>query len=107
MKKLILSVSLFGLFLLFGNTVSAQATIAVVQKIDAATNSAITSIKENKSLKDAEKEKFVLRIETFASAAKKNEDARAIEVFEAEYNRIAENYKRTTGNELPELIANK
>ena len=107
MKKLILSVTLFGLFILLGNTISAQATAVVVQKIDLATNSAITSIKENSTLKDAEKEKFILRIETFSNAAKKNEDARAIEVFDAEYNRIAENYKRTTGNELPELTTNK
>lgn len=103
MKKLFISASLLSLFILFGINVSAQATKAVVQKIDAATKSAITSINDDKKLKDAEKEKFILRIETFANAAKKNDDAKAIEVFESEYNRIAENYKRTTGNELPQL----
>lgn len=103
MKKLFISASLISLFILIGINVSAQATKAIVQKIDAATSSAITSIKEDKLLKDAEKEKFILRIETFADVAKKNDDAKAMDIFKNEYNRIAENYKRTTGNELPKL----
>jgi hypothetical protein len=107
MKKLLISASLFGLFILFGNNICAQTSKAVTHEIDTDTKTAISTIKEDKALKDAQKEKFILRIEAFAKAAKKNDDTKAKEIFEKEYKRIADNYNRVTGNSLPKITKEK
>ena len=103
MKKLLLTTSFISLFLLYGNTISAQASKNVINKIEIATESAVSAINKNSELKEADKKNFIARVEACAKYAKVNEDSKAETVFNQEYKKIAKNYMRITGKSLPEL----
>lgn len=107
MKKLIITAGILGVFLLAGNTVSAQASAEVSAKIDAMTSAAITAINNETSTTPEQKQKVISRIQAFTTTSKQAADADAIKVYAREYSRIAENYHRITGKELPAVEGGK
>jgi hypothetical protein len=60
---------------------------------------AIELIEGNKELSEQDKKKFVSRLEVIAKTNK--------EIQEKEYTRIADNYKNTTGLDLPKFKSDK
>ena len=105
MKKIIVSAAFLGLFILFGNNVSAQASENIVNEIEVATKAAVSLINDNSSLNDADKKKFIARFEANAKYSKAQEDSKAKTSFNDGYKRLADNYNRITGKTLPALTA--
>ena len=107
MKKTILITAIIGLFVCIGNSASAQTAKAVtVTKIEKVTIAAIKTIKDDKSLSDEDKQKFIKRLSALSSSATATDKKTAIN-FKLEYNRIASNYARITKKSLPAIGATK
>ena len=107
MKKSILIAAILSLFVLVGNNVSAQTNKAVATtKVEKVTIAAIKTIKDNKSLSDTDKQKFIKRLTALSNSAKATDKKTSVD-FELEYNRIASNYKRITSKTLPDLNTTK
>ena len=105
MKKSILIAALLGLFVIVGNNASAQDA-KVVSKIEKTTIDAIKTINNNKSLSDADKQKFIKRLSVLSDSAKASDKETKVN-FEQEYNRIADNYARITNKSLPAIDSTK
>ncbi len=105
MKKSILVAAIIGLFVITGNEVSAQDAKAV-NKIEKATTAAVNTIKKDKTLSAADKEKFIKRLSALSDSAQSTDKKTKVD-FELEYNRIASNYARITSKALPALEPTK
>jgi len=105
MNKSILITVLLGSFALIGNDVLAQNTKAI-SKIEKTTIDAIKTIKDDKTLSDADKEKFIKRLSDLSSSAKSDNKKTEADLA-LDYNRIASNYARITNKSLPVLAPSK
>ncbi len=107
MKKSILVNALLGLFIFIGNNTFAQTSKTITDEINTAIVSAEATIKKEKSLSDVDKQKFMARLQAISKSAKTRDDKEAEILFEKEYKRIADNYKRITSKSLPKLHPDK
>jgi len=107
MKISILIASLIGVFVLFGNTLSAQDSKNLIIEIETVTKSAIKTIKENKSISDRDKGKFIQRAETILKMAQNENDENRRISFEKEYKKLSDIYNRLAGKSLPVLKTSK
>ena len=101
MKNSILIASLIGVFVLVSNPISAQDSKNLIIEIETVTKSAIKTIKDNKSISDRDKGKFIQRAETILKMVQNENDENKRIRFEQEYKKLSDVYNRITGKTLP------
>lgn len=104
-KSILIPLIVFGLFALNGSSVLAQTEVTAknttkeLSKTEKITIDAILVISKNKSLADADKQKFIKRLQALSNNTKTGNTAR----FKEEYKRLSNNYKRVTNKTLPTI----
>lgn len=100
MKKIAITISLFGLFVITLPNLVAQTTEAVSKDIDAKTTLAIKTINANKKLSETEKKNYVTRITVAARVAKTKNDADGKASFDNDFSSLEASYTKKTGEPL-------
>ena len=107
MRKLLITSSFLALFILFGNTVSAQvgeittASVEVAKELDSSTKLAVIAIEQDETLTAEKKKNFIARLEANSKFSKiQSTDDEAKKSFVLTYNRISDNYAQITGKTL-------
>ena len=106
MRKSILITALLALFVCAGSNAIAQTEkSAKVTKIEKVTTDAIKTIKDDKTLSEDEKARFIKRLNALSKVMKA--EGKTMADFESGYKGVASNYARITNKALPAVKTTK
>lgn len=100
MRKIVIAVSLLGLFAVTLPNMVAQTTETVSKDIDTKTAFAVKTINANKKLSETEKKNYVTRISIASRVAKTKNDAEGKASFDNDFKALEASYTKKTGETL-------